>query len=83
MYRKKSKISYYGKQIPVFTERGEDGFYIAECPIFEGCYSQGKTIDEALRNIREVISLILEDKKTRSDFKKYSSSEIGIHALTV
>ena len=44
-------------QVPVFIEKDEDGFYVVECPLFEGCYSQGKTLDEALRNIREVIPL--------------------------
>ncbi len=47
-------------QVPVFIEKDEDGFYVVECPLFEGCYSQGKTVDEALRNIREVIDLIVD-----------------------
>jgi predicted RNase H-like HicB family nuclease len=56
-------------QVPVIVEKDEDGFYVVECPVFEGCYSQGKTVDKALRNIREVIALILEEKKiaTSSD----------------
>lgn len=45
------------KQFPVIIEKDEDGFYVVECPIFRGCYSQGKTLDEALKNIREVIAL--------------------------
>lgn len=49
-------------QVPVFIEKDEDGFYVVECPLFEGWYSQGKTVDEALRNIREVIHLIAEEK---------------------
>ena len=51
-------------QVPVFIEKDEDGFYVVECPLLEGCYSQGKTVDEALRNIREVVYLIAEEKKT-------------------
>ena len=35
--------------------RGEDGFYVAECPSLPGCVSQGKTKQEALRNIKEAI----------------------------
>ena len=42
-------------QLPIIIEKDEDGFYAVECPIFSGCYSQGKTIDDALKNIREVI----------------------------
>ena len=33
-------------QLPILIEKDEDGFYVVECPIFSGCYSQGKTIDE-------------------------------------
>jgi len=42
-------------------ERDEDGIYVVECPAFEGCYSQGATLDEALKNIHEAIELCLED----------------------
>jgi len=35
--------------------RDEDGMFIASCPALEGCYSQGKTLDEAVRNIQDAI----------------------------
>lgn len=54
--------------LPVFIEKDEDGFYVAECPIFEGCYTQSKTLDEALKNISEVIELVLVEKENRSLF---------------
>ncbi|MCH7813371.1 MAG: type II toxin-antitoxin system HicB family antitoxin [Planctomycetes bacterium] len=38
-----------------------DGGFFVECPGLPGCYSQGDTLDEALANIREAISLVLED----------------------
>ena len=56
--RRSLSSSLRGRPVPVIVEKGEDGFYVVECPILEGCYSQGKTIDEALRNIREVIELL-------------------------
>ena len=71
------------KQVPLIIERGEDGFYVVECPLFDGCYTQGKTIDEALRNIREVIELILEEKKAREILKNYNPEEVSIHTITV
>ena len=52
-------------QLPIFVEKNGDKFYTVECPLFEGCYTQGKTIDEALKNIREVITLVLMEKKNR------------------
>ena len=65
------------------VEKGEDGFYVVECPILKGCYSQGKTIDEALRNIREVIDLILEEKENRMILKNYRPVELSLHTITV
>ena len=34
---------------------GEDGYWVAECPSLPGCISQGKTKEEAMRNIKEAI----------------------------
>lgn len=44
----------------VVIERGEDGFFSAHCPALKSCWSQGRTRDEALSNIREAIDLYLE-----------------------
>lgn len=70
-------------QLPLFVEKDEDGFYVVECPLFEGCYSQGKTLDEALKNIREVIHLILEEKNSREILKSYKPRELSLHTITL
>lgn len=44
----------------VILEKGEDGYYVAHCPSLKSCWSQGKTRDEALKNIQEAIELYLE-----------------------
>ncbi len=49
------------KEFFVIVERDEDGFYIGEVPQLRACYSQGKTLDELMHNIREAIALCLED----------------------
>lgn len=43
----------------------EDGWIVAECPALPGCFSQGKTEQEALANIKEAITAWLwaEDQK--------------------
>lgn len=46
---------------PVIIEEDERGGYVAVCPAFEGCYTQGDTVEEALANIREAIELCLEE----------------------
>ena len=49
----------------VTIEQDEGGWYVAECPAIPGCLSQGKTLDEALENIREAIELCLEVRKEK------------------
>lgn len=39
----------------VILYRGEDGYWVAECPSLPGCVSQGKTRESAILNIREAI----------------------------
>lgn len=46
----------------VIIEQDEDGYYVATAPDLQGCYTQGKTMEEARKNIREVIELVLEDE---------------------
>jgi len=47
-------------RFPVVITRDEDGYYLAEVPVLKSCYTQGKTREEALKNITEVIHLCLE-----------------------
>ena len=81
--RKKRRTLFSGKQLPVLVERGEDGFYVVECPVLPGCYTQGKTMDEALQNIREVIALVLEEKDAQAALEAYQPTEIGLHTITL
>ena len=46
----------------VVIEKDEDGFYVGEVQQLKACYSQGKTIDELLENMKEVIALALEER---------------------
>lgn len=73
----------FHKNLPVIVERGLDGWYVVECPTLQGCYTQGKTLDEALKNIREVIELLLEEKQVRDDIHEYNPVEVSLHTLTV
>lgn len=51
------------KNFKVIIEQDEDGMFVAEAPAIPGCYTQGKTYEEAIRGIREVIELCLEEAK--------------------
>ncbi len=45
----------------IFLTKDPEGGYVVICPSFQGCYSEGDTIDEALDNIKEAIELCMED----------------------
>ena len=47
----------------VIIGQDEDGDYIAEVPALQGCYSQGKSYEEALTNIQDAIRLHIEARK--------------------
>ncbi|MFH1055551.1 MAG: type II toxin-antitoxin system HicB family antitoxin [Candidatus Altiarchaeota archaeon] len=76
-------VSKKGLQFPVVVEKDEDGFYAVECPILEGCYSQGKSLDEALKNIREVIEVCLRENETKKFLKTYQPVEFSFHTICV
>ena len=75
--------SLAGKTLPIVVQRGEDGYYVVECPVISGCYSQGKTLDEAMKNIREVIELLLEEAEVQESLADYSATELSLHTITL
>jgi predicted RNase H-like HicB family nuclease len=58
-----SKIKNTILHLPILIEQDEDNIYIVSCPVFKGCHSYGKTIDEAFDNIREVVDMCIEEEK--------------------
>ena len=50
------------REFHVIIEKDEDGFFVGEVPQLRGCYTQGKTLDELMFNIEEVIELCLEEE---------------------
>ena len=42
-------------ELSVITYSGEDGYIVAECLEIPGCLSQGRTKEEALKNIQDAI----------------------------
>lgn len=68
--------------LPVVIEKDEDGYYVVECPLFRSCYTQGKTLDEAIKNIKEVIGLCLEEKENKQILKEYNPKEISFLTLS-
>ncbi|CUS05675.1 conserved protein of unknown function [Candidatus Promineifilum breve] len=65
------------REIYIVIERDEDGFFVGEAPQLRACYSQGRTLDELLVNMREVIELCLEDQDDLGQLPEF----VGIQKL--
>jgi len=42
------------REFYVVIEKDEDGYFVGEVPQLKVCYTQGKTLDGVVPNIREV-----------------------------
>ncbi len=69
--------------LPIIVEKDEDGFYVVECPLLKGCYTQGETLDEALRNIHEVIEMCLEEESEETVSEIANIQEFSFHTIAV
>lgn len=75
-------------QFKVLIEQDEDGIYVASVPELPGCYTQGKTLEEVRKRIKEVIALVLDDdeelkKEKLATQQKPHSHFFGIEEITV
>ena len=67
----------------VIIEKDEDGIYIATVPEIEGCYTQGKTLQEVLDRIKEAIEVCLEaDKDETIPLKFIGIQRVQVEKLT-
>ena len=57
----------------VIIEKDEDGMYVAEVPDLKGCYTQGATLEEVQKNIKEVIELCLKTQKQEASPHEFVS----------
>ena len=55
LFRRGQKARYAESMRQVIIYRGEDGFWVAECPSLPGCVSQGETREAAIANVRDAI----------------------------
>jgi predicted RNase H-like HicB family nuclease len=67
----------------VIIEQDEAGYFVAECPALKACYTQGKTFEEAIENIKDVIGLCLADIKAKRKRIPRQPEIIGVKRVRV
>lgn len=66
------------REFYVLIEKDGDGFFVGEIPQLRACYSQGRTIDELMENMKEAVALALED-----DDQQEPVEFVGVQKLLV
>ena len=70
-------------KVSVVIEQDEHGCY-AWCPELRGCQSQGRTVEEALANVREAIDLFLEtltdEERSAALSQEILTTAVEVHA---
>ena len=51
----------------IIEKCNETGLYVGFVPGFPGAHSQGETLDELNKNLREVIEMLLEDGQPKME----------------
>ncbi|GBE04017.1 MAG TPA: type II toxin-antitoxin system HicB family antitoxin [Nitrospirae bacterium] len=65
-------------KLHVLIEQDESKYYVAEVLALPGCFSQGKTREEALSNIKEAIEDWLEVMESKQSFDPDQAIEVAI-----
>ena len=71
------------QRFTVVLERDEDGIYVASIPALPGCHTQGRSLDQAMRRMREAAELWLEVNRERRRGVPRSLVLVGVQQLEV
>ncbi len=69
------------RRFTVVLERDEDGFYVASIPALAGCHTQGRSLDQAMRRIREAAELWLEVHREQRGGSLPTLDLVGVQQL--
>ena len=67
----------------VIIEQDEAGYYVAECPALRACYTQGKTYEEVMKNIKDVIGMCLQELRAQGKKVPRQAEIIGVQRVEV
>jgi predicted RNase H-like HicB family nuclease len=75
-------MKYYTFEIVMEKEAEDDG-YAAYSPTLPGCFSNGKTVEEAKRNIRDAIRQHIESLEAHGQPIPQNDKLVHVEELTV
>jgi len=75
-------MKYYSFQIVIEKEPQDEGYY-AYSPTLPGCFSNGRTIEDAKRNIRTAIEEHLASLLAHAERVPQSENLVHVEELTV
>ena len=75
-------MKFYTFEIIIEKEEEDEG-YLAHSPTLPGCFSNGKTVEEARRNIREAIQLHIESLLAHGQPVPQNEKLVHVEGLTV
>ena len=70
-------------QFQVIVEQDEDGVFVAEVPAIKACYAQGKTFEEAIANVTDVLKMCLEEMQARGEEIPPPAEVVGFKRVEV
>jgi predicted RNase H-like HicB family nuclease len=65
-------------KLHVKIDTDEAGYYVAEVPALPGCFSQGKTKEEAITNVKEAIEGWLEVMESKQPIDRAHLIEVAV-----
>jgi predicted RNase H-like HicB family nuclease len=65
-------------KLHVIIEQDEAGYFMAEVPALPGCFSQGKTREESISNIKEAIEGWLEVMESKQVINYANLIEVAV-----
>ncbi len=69
------------REFSVVILEDESGGYIAIVPELPGCHTQGDSLDEVMRNVREAIELYLETLSEEEKKELLSRKVVGLQRV--
>jgi predicted RNase H-like HicB family nuclease len=65
-------------KLQVHIEQDEAGYFVAEVPALPGCFSQGRSREQAIENVQEAIAGWLEVMESHDERKREEFVEVVV-----